>query len=526
MHDGTETHSAELYFDQGFYTDSRSFHAPAAHRYDSVVTAPTCYDRGFTTYTCLFCGQSHIGDKTESQGHTLVDDVCTACGAVATEQVQLPGFSWAWTHFADGTLEISGTGSTYDYDWEDEPSYASETVNRVIVRPGITRIGNNGFSSAKSNVVGYEMWSRNIRSVELADSVAEIGDCAFWECESLQTLIIGSGLQTLGYAPFAYCPQLSGIRVSEDNPYFTTIDNALYSKDGSTLHLFPAAAPERYTLPEGTKVIREAAFTNNTTTLELVIPKSVEQIQSLAFADCKTLDTVIFTGDAPSIGDDAFPVYTFNCYYPENAEGWEYVVRFSNQIGGTWIPYDPADPPFDTGDPFSDVADGSWYYEPVLWAVENGITNGTSETTFSPGDPCMRAQVVTFLWRSVGCPEPVSADNPFVDVKETDFFYKAVLWAAEEGITTGTDREHFSPYAVCNRAQVVTFLHRTAGRPGTASAEQPFTDVKPSDFYYDAMLWAVGNGITNGMTATTFGPDTNCNRAQIVTFLYRTFSGI
>ena len=524
MQDGTATHTAELYFNLGFYMDSRSFYAPASHRFNSVVTAPNCYDRGFTTYICVFCGKSHIGDKTESQGHTLVDNVCTVCGAVATEHVQLPGFTWAWTHFADGTLEISGNGSMYDYDWEYEPSYASESVNRVIVRPGITRIGNNGFSSAKSDLVGYEMWSRNIRSVELADSVAEIGDCAFWECKSLQTLIIGSGLQTLGYVPFVYCYQLSEIRVSEDNPYFTSIDNVLYSEDGTVLHLFPAIAPRSYVLPMGTGRIKYGAFVNNQTTHELILPPSVNELEDCAFTDAAELDTLIFTGDAPSFQWETMKGADVDAYYPENAEGWEHVIRFSYSGHVTWIPYDPADPPFDTGNPFTDVSYGSWYFEPVLWAVENGITNGTSATTFCPNDPCMRAQVVTFLWRTVGCPEPVSADNPFVDVKESDFFYKAVLWAAEEGITTGTDANHFSPYAVCNRAQVVTFLHRTAGRPGAGSTEHPFADVKPSDFYYDAMLWAVENGITNGMTATTFGPNASCNRAQIVTFLYRTFS--
>ena len=176
------------------------------------------------------------------------------------------------------------------------------------------------------------------------------------------------------------------------------------------------------------------------------------------------------------------------------------------------------------GNPFTDVPENSFYFDPVLWAVKNGITNGTSDTTFDPNGSCMRAHVVTFLWRAAGQPEPVSTANPFVDVKESDFYCKAVLWAVENGITNGLDATHFGPFAYCNRAQVVTFLYRAMNKPGYATATSPFTDVTdPGAFYYDAVLWAVENGITNGMGAGIFGIGSICNRAQVVTFLYRTF---
>ena len=173
--------------------------------------------------------------------------------------------------------------------------------------------------------------------------------------------------------------------------------------------------------------------------------------------------------------------------------------------------------------PFNDVAPGSFFYEPVMWAIENGITNGTSATTFGPNDQCMRAHVVTFLWRAVGSPEPTRTDNPFVDVKPTDFYYKPVLWAVENGITAGMDATHFGPTAYCNRAQVVTFLYRTMGNPTVGAATNPFTDVAAGSFYERAVLWAVENGVTAGLSATSFGPNSICNRAQIVTFLYRAF---
>ena len=170
--------------------------------------------------------------------------------------------------------------------------------------------------------------------------------------------------------------------------------------------------------------------------------------------------------------------------------------------------------------PFVDVPADSFYAEPVLWAVANGITNGTSETTFSPEKTITRAEAITFLWRAAGEPEPAADVSPFVDVTENDFFFKAVLWAVEEGIANGLDQSHFGPYATANRAQVVTFLWRAAGSP-EASVENPFTDVADNAWFHDAVLWALENGVTTGVTETFFDAWGSCNRAQVVTFLYR-----
>ena len=177
-----------------------------------------------------------------------------------------------------------------------------------------------------------------------------------------------------------------------------------------------------------------------------------------------------------------------------------------------------------TENPFTDVPADSFYYDPVLWALENGITTGATATTFDPNGSCLRAHVVTFLHRAAGNPAPTAANNPFTDVKTSDFFYKPVLWAVEEGITNGVSATEFGSFANCNRAAVVTFLWRAAGQPEPASTENPFTDVKTGDFFYKAVLWAVENGITNGVDATHFGPTTACNRAQVVTFLYRAYN--
>ena len=171
--------------------------------------------------------------------------------------------------------------------------------------------------------------------------------------------------------------------------------------------------------------------------------------------------------------------------------------------------------------PFTDVQEKDYYYEPVLWAVANSITAGTSKTTFSPDNPCTRAQVVTFLWRAAGSPEPTQTNNPFTDVPAGQYYYKAVLWAVEEGITAGTSKTTFSPDESCTRAQVVTFLWRAAGEPTPQKNDNPFNDVPQGQYYYNAVLWAVEEGITAGTSKTTFSPDEPCTRGQIVTFIYR-----
>ena len=172
---------------------------------------------------------------------------------------------------------------------------------------------------------------------------------------------------------------------------------------------------------------------------------------------------------------------------------------------------------------FVDVATGSYYEDAVDWAVENGITKGTDDTHFSPDGICTRAQAVTFLWRAAGSPEPETRTMPFTDVPVGSYYYDAVLWAVENGITKGTSDTTFSPNMTCTRAQIVAFLWRSEKSPAAGTAN-PFADVKSTAYYADAVLWAVKEDITKGTTNTTFSPDADCTRAQIVTFLYRAFN--
>ncbi|MBQ8301164.1 MAG: S-layer homology domain-containing protein, partial [Clostridia bacterium] len=235
----------------------------------------------------------------------------------------------------------------------------------------------------------------------------------------------------------------------------------------------------------------------------------------------------IDSGNVERLNDTTVKIsYTFPKVEKEKAEEIEKPTEIEKP-GGSEEPTQP-EKPVVTDKPqepeksaFVDVSKDAYYYQPVMWAVENGITSGTSENTFSPDADCTRAQVVTFLWRMIASPEPAAIENPFVDVKADAYYYKPVMWAVGSNITGGTSANTFSPDENCTRAQVVAFLWRTAGQPKPEGKSNTFTDVKADSYYYDAVLWAVENGITSGTGENIFSPDDSCTRAQVVTFLYR-----
>lgn len=174
--------------------------------------------------------------------------------------------------------------------------------------------------------------------------------------------------------------------------------------------------------------------------------------------------------------------------------------------------------------PFSDVEEDDYYYHPVLWALNQNITTGTAADAFGPKEVCTRGQVVTFLWRSQGCPEPASATMQFEDVDDEAYYYKAVLWAAENGITTGTSQTAFSPKDEITRAQMVTFLWRLEGEQEPVHLNTAFKDVDPDRYYYKAVSWAAEQEITTGISVDEFGTDNPCLRSEVVTFLYRAYA--
>ena len=170
-------------------------------------------------------------------------------------------------------------------------------------------------------------------------------------------------------------------------------------------------------------------------------------------------------------------------------------------------------------DPYGDVSKDSYYYDAVKWAAETGVTTGVGDGLFAPEWVCTRGQIVTFLWRASGNPAPKATELPFTDVAADAYYAQAVLWAVENGITNGTSETTFSPDQTCTRAHAVAFLYRMSGSP--AAAGSTFSDVAADAYYSTAVAWAVEKGITNGTSGTTFSPDDTCTRGQIVTFLYR-----
>ena len=218
----------------------------------------------------------------------------------------------------------------------------------------------------------------------------------------------------------------------------------------------------------------------------------------------------------------ALVIYTYEqgkARYSQN-----YQITLDNSSVNAVIPVDqlPAvDPdPTPAENPFKDVKSGSPYYDAILWAVDNKVTNGITADTFGVNDGCTRAQIVTFLYRAAGSPSVDGLENPFTDVSKDSVYYNAILWAVEKGITKGTTETTFDPNAVCTRGQIVTFLYRASGDDKVTGVTD-FTDVAADSYCADAVAWAVANGVTKGTTATTFAPNATCTRGQAVTLIYR-----
>ena len=229
----------------------------------------------------------------------------------------------------------------------------------------------------------------------------------------------------------------------------------------------------------------------------------------------------------PKISDPAGSVIDLRGYAPAREgsafAGWYGDAALTNPIASVKLTGDMtvyAKWAEKGGSDFKDIPDGAYYEEAVRWASGRGIAKGISTSSFGPDIPCTRAQMAAFLWRASGCPAAAGRTCTFTDVESGAYYYEALLWAVETGITKGVTATAFAPNAACTRGQVVTFLYRCAGAP-EVRGENPFTDVSENDFCYDAVLWAYREGITRGAAETAFRPGDGCTRAQIVTFLYR-----
>ncbi|MCD8066898.1 MAG: leucine-rich repeat protein [Oscillospiraceae bacterium] len=393
------------------------------------------------------------------------------------------GDNLTWT-LADGVLTISGTGEMEDYTFDSNPApwyltEESQSFTTVIIEGGVTTIGSNAFS----------------------------------DCGGLTSITIPDSVTSIGRAAFSYCFALTSITIP--NSVTSISDNAFSSCEGLT----------SITIPDSVTTIGSAAFSFCSSLTSITIPNSVTSISNNTFSFCESLTSITIPNSVTTIGAEAFSFCESltDVYYGGSEEAWNAIEigeEENDYLTSATIHYSStSDGADDTGNTpvFTDVVSGSYYCDAVAWAVGQGITTGTTSTTFSPDDTCTRGQIITFLWRAVGSPAPTGAGS-FSDVDASIYYADAAQWASEQGIdlSTGT----FSPAAACTRATVVEYLYRLAGSPEAAAATQ-FTDVSASDSYASAVAWAVETGVTTGTSETTFDPAATCTRGQIVTFLYR-----
>lgn len=358
-------------------------------------------------------------------------------------------------------LTITGSGPMYDYEVFSKAGYywANWEITSVCIENGVTRVGGNAFS-----------YCENLSEVTIPNSVTSIGDEAFYQCSELGSIVIPDSVKSIGGTVFSQCSSLT----------------------------------------------------------EIVIPDSIQNIEEYTFAWCSGLVSVTIPDSVASIGKSAFESCTglTDVYYAGSEDQWNAIAidntgNKNDPLMNAAIHYnEKPDTPDDTPDdpdpienPFTDVQEGNYFYDAVLWAVENNITKGTTDTTFSPSDTCTRGQAVTFLWRANGSEKAAGIENPFSDVQETDYYYDAVLWAVQNGITNGMSETTFEPGSKCTRGQIVTFLWRAEGQPD-AGVEAAFEDVGESAYYYKAVQWAVENDVTKGTTETTFSPNDFCTRGR------------
>lgn len=359
------------------------------------------------------------------------------------------------------------------------------------VPDSVTSIGNDAFYGCAS-----------LTSVTIPHSVTSIGRATFDFCTSLTCVTIPDGVTSIGDMVFNYCTSLTSVAIPNS---VTSIGSFAFCNCTSLTSV---------TIPNSVTSIGSHAFNSCTSLARVTIPNNVTSIGGWAFCDCASLMSVTVLNASCSIDGGKYtlgiPMRTVLYGCPSST-----TQVYAEENGYTFCSIDAV------SNPFTDIQENAYYYDSVLWAVQHGITYGTSETMFSPEDFSTRAQVVSFLYRAAGSPEPKLTTSSFDDVSPSDYYYKAVMWAVEKGITAGTSETTFSPEQPCTRAQVAAFLWRMHEEPASAATTNPFADVNGKAYYYDAVLWAVENGITYGTGEGKFSPEDTCTRGQIVSFLYR-----
>ena len=389
------------------------------------------------------------------------------------------------------TPKLTSVKLSANLDFISARAFRNSALTSIELPEGLRSIGSEAFCNTP------------LTSIEIPDSVTSITQGAFYGCTKLSSVKLPAELDEIYPQLFEGCISLKSIDLPES---IFLIGRQAFSGSGLT----------SIEIPEGVVAIDYRAFAQCENLKYLNLPAALEELYEECFIDCPNLSAIAFRSNAPYFCETTFQDTTLTAYYPADNATWTEEVRQNYGGNITWIPYEVL--------PFTDVPANAFYYNPVKWARDNKITAGVSDTLFGSADKCNRAQAVTFLWAAAGKPEPTITEHSFVDVPKGSFCEKAVLWAVEKGITTGTDETHFSPLATCNRATIVTFLYKALGSPELTAAENPFEDIPDESWYTAPVLWAKEAGITSGTDATHFSPASLCNRAQMVTFLYSAYN--
>ena len=450
------------------------------------------------------------------------------------------------------------------------------SLESVTIESGVQTIGYRAFEgctglksvtipdSVTSIELGVFIGCTSLANVTIPDSVTSIEDETFWGCTSLAGVTIPNSVTSIGVGAFDSCTSLASIflpngltvesaripntatqvRYSLDadkvtiteitlgtdkekvdipdtisgcsvvavaEAYHPYVGNHTHKYSGGTCALCGYIKPSSNSGSSTYTITLEPANNGDVTSSHKTASKGTTVTLTVVPDKGYTLETLTVTdknGNEIELTDKGDGKYTFKM------PGSKVTVKATFMEDNSMLNF------------FVDVFPGDYYYDAVLWAAENGITGGVDDTHFAPNAPCTRAQIVTFLWRAAGCPEPESLTS-LSDVPADAYYAKAVAWALENGITTGTgDGTTFSPNATCTRAQAMTFIYRSeqaqgGGMQGAWMFQNPFSDVDLESYYGEAVMWAVANGVTTGTGETTFSPHSGCTRGQIVTLLHR-----
>ncbi len=547
---------------------------PGGHIYEDVIVAPTCTANGYTKHVCSRCGNYYIDTYTPALGHDLVTDQgveptctepgltggthCSRCDYVVSGAEEIPalGHNWGnWTETAAPTCTASGTETrTCARCGENE----TRTINALghdyhdtVTPPTCTEQGFTTHTCSRcgdSYVDSYvaalgHSWDAGTLIKEPAEGENGLRRYTCTRCGETRDEVVPALDHVHSYTAVVTAPTCTEQGFTT---YTCTCGDSYVADYVPALgHSFGAWSQSKApTCTEPGEEARTCSRCDATETRPVdalghewnapVYSWSADNSTVTATRTCRhdashveteTVNSNRTVAVEPTAQTDGQAVYTAAFANPAFAAQVKVVP-----IPKLEQPDEPTKPGLPcTGDEtcpglaqFTDMpARGNWAHNPIDWAVVNEITNGMTATTFVPAGTITRGQAVTFLWRAAGKPAPEKTETPFTDLVEGAFYYDAVLWAVEKGITNGMTATTFNPGGSCTRGQIVTFLYRFAGSPEVDTSNSPFTDLKDGAFYIAPVAWAVANNITNGMSATTFAPDATCTRAQVVTFLYR-----